>query len=120
MPATARSASARAKPSLPRLRAQLGLSQEALAQALGVSARTIVRWETQANIPSRLASERVERLVEVLHLGEQLFPGPALAVWFRTPNPTLGGRSPVDVIATRGGLDEIFHLLGRLAWGIPT
>ncbi len=120
MPATARPASARAKPSLPRLRAQLGLSQEALAQALGVSARTIVRWETQASIPSRLASERVERLAEVLRLAEQLFPGSALTAWLRTPNPTLGGRIPTDVMATRGGLDEIFHLLGRMAWGIPT
>ncbi len=119
MPVTARPACARVKPSLPRLRAQLGLSQEALAQALGVSTCTIVRWETQASIPSRLALERVERLVEVLRLAEQLFPGSALTAWFRTPNPTLGGRAPLDVMATRGGLDQIFHLLGRMAWGIP-
>ncbi len=120
MPATARSARARGAFPLHRVRARLGLSQETLAQALGVSARTIVRWENHTSLPSRLARDRVERLAEVLRLGEQIFPGATLASWFQTPNPTLRGRTPLEVLAARGGLDEIYHLLGRMAWGIPT
>lgn len=120
MPATVRSPRARGAFPLHRVRARLGLSQEGLAQALGVSARTIVRWETHTSLPSRLARDRVERLAEVLRLGEQIFPGSALASWFQTSNPTLRDRTPLEVLATRGGLDEVYHLLGRMAWGIPT
>jgi putative toxin-antitoxin system antitoxin component (TIGR02293 family) len=120
MPATARPARTRSAPPLYQVRTRLGLSQEALAQALGVSARTIVRWEGQTAVPSRLARDRLERLAEVVRLAEQIFPGPALASWLETPNPTLGDRTPLEVLATRGGLDEVYHLLGRLAWGIPT
>jgi putative toxin-antitoxin system antitoxin component (TIGR02293 family) len=120
MPATARPVRVRSTPPLSQVRARLGLSQEALAQTLGVSARTVVRWEGQTNVPSRLARDRVERLTEVLRLAEQIFPGPDLPAWFATPNPTLAGRRPLEVLATRGGLDEVYHLLGRLAWGIPT
>lgn len=120
MPAIARPARTRSAPSLHRVRTRLGLSQETLAQVLGVSARTIVRWEGQTSVPSRLAWDRLERLAEVIRLAEQVFPGPALTSWFRTPNPALGGRIPVDVLANRGGLEEVFHLLGRMAWGIPT
>lgn len=120
MPATVRSPRPRGAFPLQRARARLGLSQEALAQALGVSVRTIVRWENQTSLPSRLARDRVERLAEVLRLGEQIFPGSALAAWFQTPNPTVGGRTPLEVIASRGGLDEVYHLIGCMAWGIPT
>ncbi len=120
MPATARLARARTSPPLTRVRARLGLSQETLAQTLGVSARTIVRWEGQTRIPSRLARERLERLTELLRLAEQVFPESSIAPWFNTPNPTLGERTPLEVLATRGSLDEIYHLLGRMAWGIST
>lgn len=120
MSVTARPARARGGFPLHRVRARLGLSQEAIAQALGVSARTIVRWENHTSRPSRLAQDRVGRLAEVLRLGEQIFPGEALPSWFQTPNPTLRGRTPLEVLAARSGLDEIYHLLGRMAWGIPT
>ncbi len=120
MPLAVGTRQVRGGPALQRVRARLVLSQEALAQVLGVSARTIVRWEGRAAAPSRLAHDRLERLAEVLRLAEQIFPERAIASWFRTPNPALGDRTPVEVLATRGGLDEIYHLLGRMAWGIPT
>lgn len=101
------------------IRARLGLSQEALAQALGVSVRTIIRWEGQTTVPSRLARDRVERLTQVLRLAEQVFPQSSIAPWFSSPNPALGSRTPLEVLATRGGLDKVYHLLGRMAWGIP-
>lgn len=120
MPVVAETRQVRGGPTVQQVRSRLALSQEALAQVLGVSARTIVRWESETATPSRLALDRLERLGEVLRLAEQIFPKRAIASWLRTPNPTLRGRTPADVLVSRGGLDEIYHLLGRMAWGIPT
>ncbi len=45
-----------------QLRKGLGLTQEALALKLGVSAMTIRRWEAKKNSPSSLALRELERL----------------------------------------------------------
>ncbi len=46
------------------IRGQLRLSQEALAQALGVSFATVNRWENGKTTPSRLARKQVESFCE--------------------------------------------------------
>lgn len=42
------------------VRRQLELSQEELAQALGVSFATVNRWENGKTVPSKLARRQVE------------------------------------------------------------
>jgi transcriptional regulator with XRE-family HTH domain len=39
------------------------LSQEALARLIGVSVRTVVRWEQGHSEPSALAAQRIEELL---------------------------------------------------------
>jgi type I restriction enzyme M protein len=46
------------------LRSKLGLSQEQLAERLGVSFATVNRWESGANRPQLAAREAIERLAE--------------------------------------------------------
>jgi transcriptional regulator with XRE-family HTH domain len=43
------------------VRRQLGLSQEELAQALGVSFATVNRWENGKTVPSKLAQRQFEQ-----------------------------------------------------------
>jgi len=50
---------------LKHLREYLGLSQEQLARALGVSYVTVSRWENGRHSPSRLALGRVAELVKM-------------------------------------------------------
>jgi len=43
------------------VRRQLALSQEELAQALGVSFATVNRWENSRTVPSKLAQRQFEQ-----------------------------------------------------------
>ena len=43
------------------VRRQLGLSQEELAHALGVSFATVNRWENGKTVPSKLAQRQFEQ-----------------------------------------------------------
>ncbi|MGP1385520.1 MAG: helix-turn-helix domain-containing protein [Thainema sp.] len=49
--------------SIRQLRQQLGLSQEKFAAKLGVSFRTVNRWENGHTVPSALALKQIETLL---------------------------------------------------------
>ena len=48
---------------LREVRDELGLSQEQLAQRLGVAWSTVSRWENERGAPSPLAREKVDKLL---------------------------------------------------------
>jgi putative transcriptional regulator len=51
------------------VRKQLGLSQEELAHALGVSFATVNRWENGKTAPSKLARRQFEQLCKEKNIG---------------------------------------------------
>lgn len=58
------------KPNLSRdLRTRLGLTESEWAHALGVSLRTVERWEDRSNSPSGLALEVMRGLASALDSG---------------------------------------------------
>ena len=120
MPVAVRKSKTLRHDQVPAIRTGLGLSQEALAQTLGVSSRTVARWEEGATSPSPLALTRLDLLAEIREKARKLFRGKEAEAWLRTPNPVLGGRSPLEHLRAPGGLEEVRDLLGRIEWGIPT
>ncbi len=54
------------------VRRQLGLSQEELAHALGVSFATVNRWENGKTVPSKLARRQFDQLCKEKHIGPSL------------------------------------------------
>ncbi len=120
MPVAVRKSRLAMQGQVPALRMELGLSQEALAQALGVSSRTVARWEGGAATPSPLALTRLRLLAEIREKARRLFKGKETEAWLRAPNPVLGGRPPLERLRAPGGLEEVRDLLGRIEWGIPT
>lgn len=105
---------------MPAIRRELGLSQEALAQILGVASRTVARWEAEHATPSPLAAHRLRLLAEILEKARRLFKDQEAEAWLQTPNPALGGQPPLLRLRAPGGLEEVRDLLGRIEWGIPT
>ena len=120
MPVVARKPKTLSEGKVTSLRTGLGLSQEALAQALGVSSRTVARWEEGTASPSPLAFTRLRLLIEIREKAQKLFKGKEGDTWLRTANPVLRGRSPLERLRAPGGLEEVRDLLGRIEWGIPT
>jgi len=55
--------------SLRKLREEQSLSQEALARLIGVSVRTVARWENGESKPSPLAVEKLQRIAPVGQVG---------------------------------------------------
>lgn len=101
------------------LREALGLPQEEFARLIGVSARTVSRWENGESEPTALALKGIYRWQRMLARLQEVFTAEALPQWFHLPNESLGGRTPFDVACTIGGEEELLTLLGRLEWGIP-
>ncbi|MFC2005327.1 multiprotein-bridging factor 1 family protein [Chloroflexota bacterium] len=53
-------------------RTRKGWSQENLARNIGVSVHTVLRWETGKTIPSPLAMEKLQKVLDDVLEGEQL------------------------------------------------
>lgn len=119
MPTAVRASIGRMQDQVLATRSELGLSQEALAQTLGVSSRTVARWEDGAASPSPLAMARLRILAEIHQKVRKLFRGKEAEAWLRTPNPMLAGQSPLEHLRAPGGIEGVRDLLGRIEWGIP-
>ncbi|MEE8472229.1 MAG: helix-turn-helix transcriptional regulator [Dehalococcoidia bacterium] len=55
-----------------QFRVSKGWSQERLARDIGVSLNTVQRWESGKTVPSPLAMEKLQKLLEDVLDGDQL------------------------------------------------
>lgn len=101
------------------LRETLGLTQGELARLLGVSARTVSRWEQGESEPQALSVREIRRWLKLKERMRELFTEEGLAAWFHAPHAALGGQTPFEAAVAPGGDEAILDLLGRVEWGIP-
>jgi transcriptional regulator with XRE-family HTH domain len=85
-----------------RLRKALGLSQEKLAQLIGVSFRTVNRWEADANSPTGHTALVIECLEKIVVSGR----GPALLQELRSGS-------------LAGGTGLAYQRIFTMAFGLP-
>ena len=100
------------------IRAGLGISQERLARACGVSSRTVERWEKNDELPS--SSERLlclEKLQQITELGETVFGKEAFLQFMKLPQPIFDGLTPWEVVE-RGESDRLLSVLAAEYEGI--
>lgn len=116
----AKSTTATLAKDLRQIREDLRVSQEVFSRLIGVSVKTISRWENNENTPSPLALERISRWQTILQMMRRLMKEEALQRWLNAPNEALEGRTPLEVAQSPGGTEEIVDLLGRIEWGIPS
>ena len=97
-----------------RLRQVFGLSQEQLARLVGVSVRTVARWEGGQSRPSPLAERQLRGLETLEQELARLMRPDSVGDWMDRPNSRLGGRSPSQVLLSDGP-EPVLRLRRRLS-----
>lgn len=102
----------RSAPIQPRdLRGVLRLSRERLARLLGVSAKTVERWEAKPTRPARDDIRmRMAQLREIADLGAAVYTGEGLADFLDAPLAEWGGLTALQLIE-RGEADRVLASL---------
>ncbi len=85
-----------------KLRLAFGLSQERLARLVGVSVRTVARWEGGQSQPSPLAERQLRGLENLERLLSRLMRPDSVGEWMNRPNVRFGGRNPNQVLLSDG------------------
>jgi len=103
------------------VRTLFGCSQEIMGHIIGVTGRTVARWEADETDPHFLAKQKVQELQNILDKMEGVIKPGKETEWFNTPSEALGNKTPLEVIEQGpAGVQEVLRLLGRLEWGIAT
>jgi putative toxin-antitoxin system antitoxin component (TIGR02293 family) len=99
-----------------RVRSDLGVSVEELADILGIPTRTLAR-RTDRFKPDE--SERLLRVGSVVHKAlDVLEEKEAARRWMTQPKRALGGLTPLRCCDTEMGAREVEALLGRIEHGV--
>jgi putative toxin-antitoxin system antitoxin component (TIGR02293 family) len=85
---------------------------------LGIARRTLERRKHKGRLlPAE--SERVYRLAKILASAESVLGDKQRARrWLNTPNRALGNVSPLSMLETEAGADEVTNVLGRIEYGV--
>ena len=104
---------------LPALAAELSMDRKAVAQAVGITERTLSRRLSTRSRLSSVESDRTVRLARVLALANETLGDISKASrWLQTPNRVLQGRTPFELLDTDAGVQSVETVLGRIAYGV--
>jgi putative toxin-antitoxin system antitoxin component (TIGR02293 family) len=97
---------------------ELGARPAEVLPALRIARRTMERRKASGRLLPQ-ESERVYRLAKVLAFAESVLGTKERARhWLTAPNRALGSVSPLSLIDTEAGVDEVTNVLGRIEFGV--
>ncbi len=104
--------------SLLKLASFLELSTAQMARLLPVTERTIQRYSRTRRL-SRSTSEHILEIARVAVLGVDVFDDKdRFLTWMGRRNVALGNRKPLDLLASKLGIDLVVDELGRIEHGV--
>jgi len=96
------------------------ITRQELARYTGIAERTLNRKMKEGRL-SCGQSERMVRLRRLFEKTIRVLGTRAHAVqWLKTPRLHLRGQTPLDMVETEMGTEEVFNLLGRIEHGVFT
>lgn len=101
------------------LKGSLELTNAQLAALLGVSERTLGRWNPARDRLDAVAGDRLHRTARLYAFATEVLEDRAAAVrWLKAPQRALGGAVPLELAATDVGTRAVEALLGRMEHGV--
>ena len=102
-----------------RLQKNTGFSTEVLLDLLQIPRRTLTRRKSTGRL-SRDESDRLVRLARVYGRALHFFDGDvrATTIWLEDAQRAFGGITPMDMIKTDVGAQEVERLIGQLEHGV--
>lgn len=95
-----------------------GLSKDDLASILGLSYKTIQRYEKENKRFNPLNSEQLAKIIALYQQANEIFSDlNAFNRWLRKPAYGLGNLVPISLLTTSGGIDLIREELIRIEYG---
>jgi len=104
---------------LARFQKATKLSWAEISRFVAIPQRTLTRRQSQGKLQPD-ESDRVLRASRIFDAVVELFEGDLAAArkWLESPQPGLGGESPLDFASTEVGAREVEDLMGRLEHGV--
>jgi uncharacterized protein (DUF2384 family) len=98
--------------------ADLKLTRDELARALGIGSRTLERWRIDERYPQRQTRRRLRELLDLdHHLRDTFTSDAAIVEWVHGPSRYLGGLTPADAIRV-GRFDRVEAALEAMDSGV--
>jgi putative toxin-antitoxin system antitoxin component (TIGR02293 family) len=103
------------------LKRTIAVPDQLLAALLGISAKTLSRARAGQGRLDPVASDRLFRVARIGALAIEVLEDEARAVsWLKRPQIGLGGRTPLALLTTDVGRDQVEKLLLRIEHGVYT
>lgn len=99
----------------------LKLTNEELGALLGVSSRTLARWQPGKARLDAVSGDRLLRSARLFSIAADVLEDPeAAARWLKSPQRALAGAVPLALARTDVGARAVEALLGRMEHGVYT
>jgi DNA-binding transcriptional regulator YiaG len=104
--------------SVAEVRAGFGISRETFGRLTGFSVRALAGWEGGERKPGPQARRRLAELARLLDALSGIVRRDAIPPWMATPNASLGGLKPIEIIE-RGQIDRLWRMVYEVEAGSP-
>jgi putative toxin-antitoxin system antitoxin component (TIGR02293 family) len=104
-----------------KVKAHASLTDAELARLLGIGEATLRRARTSGSALDPATGDRLYRLSKIIAVAEEVLESPENAMaWLRRAQPALRGETPLELLVTQAGADQVETLLRRIDYGIYT
>lgn len=95
------------------------LDMEEAAVILGTSQRTLARRAQRRQALSPVESDRLVRFLRIAARAEDVLEDRERASrWLKSPNRALGGQTPMSLLDTDAGAEQVDEVLTRIDYGV--